>query len=135
MPASIFAITPTTAAVTAGGVLPLTTIARRQCGCVNQLGSDSIILERTGYYKVTATATFNAPAAGDVTINLTKDGVAVPGITATETITTADTEVRSIAVSGIVRVNCGSGAAVLQLVNAGVAINTSNISLDVEYLG
>ena len=135
MSASIYLITPTTASVTAGGVLPLTSVARRQCGCVTQLGSDSVLLQRPGYYKVTGTVTFTAPAAGVVRVNLTQDGVAVPGITASTTVTTATTEVRSLAISGIVRVSCCNGSSTIQLINAGVAITTSNISLDVEYLG
>lgn len=135
MSASIFVGTPTAAAIPAGGVLPLTSILRRQCGCISALGSDSVILERPGYYKVTATATFTAPAAGDVTIRLAQDGNQVPAITASTTITTATTEVRSLAISGIVRVSCCNGSSSIQLINDGVAINTSNISLDIEYLG
>ena len=135
MSASIYCGTTTTASITAGGVLPITSIFRRQCGCIGQLGSDSIILSRPGYYKVTATETFTAPVAGEVTLRLAQDGVAVPGITATTTITTADTEVRSLAVSGIVRVSCCAGSSTLQLVNADAAIETSNIAIDVEYLG
>ena len=135
MSASIYLITPTTASITAGGVLPLTTVARRQCGCVTQLGSDSVILQRPGYYKVTATETFTAPEVGVVTLRLTQDGQAVPGAIASLSIETADTQVGSLAVSAIVRVPFGLGASTLQLVNEGVAIETSNISLDVEYLG
>ena len=135
MSASIYLITPTTASITAGGVLPLTTVARRQCGCVTQLGNDSVILERAGYYKVTATMTFTAPAIGDATLSLTKDGTPVAGATASTTISTANTETRSLSISAIVRVGCCNGSSVLQLVNAGVAVDTTNISLDVVYLG
>lgn len=129
----IYMITPTTSAVTSGGVLPLSTIARRR-GKLITSETDSILLGAPGYYKVTATITFTAPAAGDVTIQLQKDGVVVPGITASETITTATTEIRTITLSGIVRVPCCGDAASLSLVNTGVAITTSNISIDVEYL-
>ena len=135
MSASIFVGTTTAATIPAGGALPLSSILRRQSGCIGQLGSDSIILSRPGYYKVTATVTFTAPATGDAEIALTQDGVQVPGITASTTIATANTEVRSLAISGIVRVGCCTGSSALQLVNPGVAIDTSNISLDVEYLG
>lgn len=135
MSASIFVGTSTAASIPAGGVLPLSSIFRRQCGCISQLGSDSIILNRAGYYKITATATFTAPAAGVVTIGLTQDGVAVPAITASTTITTATTEVRSLTITGIVKVGCCNGSSALQIVNSGVAIDTSNIAFDVEYLG
>ncbi len=135
MSASIYLITPTTAAVTAGGVFPLTTVARRQCGCVTQLGADSVILSRPGYYKVTATVTFTAPAVGTATMRLTQDGNPVPGAVASTSIATANTQIASLAISAIVRVPCCNGSSVLQLVNADDAVNTSNISLDVEYLG
>ena len=135
MPSSIFCGTATAASVAAGGVLPLASIFRRQCGCVNQLNSDSIVLERAGYYKVVATVTFSAPAAGVVTMALNKNSEQVAGMTASTTITTANTEIRSLTISGIVKVGCCNGAASLQLVNQGVAIDTSNITIDVVYLG
>ena len=135
MSASIFVGTPTTAYVAANGTLPLTSILRRQCGCISQLGSDSVILERAGYYKVTATMTFTAPATGNVELRLLQDGNPVAGIVAETTISTANTETRSLTISGIVRVGCCNGSSTIQLLNAGVAIDTSNISLDVEYMG
>lgn len=135
MSASIYVITPTTASVTAGGALPLTTVARRQCGCVTQIGSDSVLLARAGYYKVTATETFTAPAVGVATLRLTQDGNPVQGAVASTSIETANTQVASLAISAIVRVGCCAGSSVLQLLNDGVAIDTTNVSLVVEYLG
>lgn len=128
----IYMITPTESSVVSGGVLPLTTIARRR-GQAIVAQANSVFLANPGYYKVNATVTFTAPVAGNVAIELQKTGVAVPGITASTTITTATTEIRSIALSGIVRVACGETAS-LSLVNTGVAIDSSNISFDVEYL-
>ena len=130
----IFATTTSAASVLQNGVLPLVNISRRR-GCACSLGSNSILLNAPGYYKITGTVTFTAPVAGTITIQAQKNGVAVPGITASTTITTANTEVRSLAVSGVVRVFCNEGIASLTLVNTGLAINLSNVSLDVEYLG
>ena len=130
----IFATTTSAASVLANGVIPLTNISRRR-GCACTLASNSITLNAPGYYKITGTVTFTAPVAGDVTIEAHKNGTLIPGITASTTITTATTEVRSIAVSGIVRVFCNEGVASLTLVDTGVAIDISNVSLDVEYLG
>ena len=130
----IMMITPTASSVVSGGVLPLSTIARRT-GRVVSSSNDSILLNLPGYYKVTATATFTAPEAGDVEISLQKNGVSVPGITASTTVSTADTVVSSIALSGIVRVFPVDSIATLTLINSGVAIETSNIEIDVEYLG
>lgn len=124
---ALFAITPTTAEVTAGGALPLSTVARRITPRI-QLGSDSANVAVPGYYELTATVTFTAAAAGDVTIAAYQNGEAIPGIVATETITTPTTEVRTLSLHGIVRVRCEPIA--ITLVNVSeVAITTSNVAL------
>lgn len=132
---SLIMMTTTTASsVLAGGVVPLTTI-QRGAGQAIRGGSNSVIFNRTGYYKVNASVTFTAPAAGTITIKAQKNGIDVPGITASTTITTATTEVRTVNVSGIVKVCCCDLPATLTLVNSGVAITTSNVEIDVEYIG
>lgn len=124
---ALFAITPTTATVTAGGALPLTTVARRITPRIT-LGSDSANVAVPGYYELNATVTFSAPVAGAVTITAYQNGEAIPGITASETITTATTEARTIALHGIVRVRCEPIS--ITLVNeSAIAIATSNIAL------
>ena len=128
----IFMITPTTTNVVSGSIIPLTTIARRT-GKILRSNSDSILLKMPGYYKVTATITFTAPTAGEVEIKIQKDSTDVPGIIVGSTVT--DTDTYSLALSGIVRVMCFEGQATLTLVNSGVAIDTSNVSFDIEYLG
>lgn len=126
---ALFAITPTAADVLAGGALPLSTVARRITPRI-QLGSDSANIGVPGYYEITASVTFTAAAAGDVTIAAFQNGEAIPGITATETVETADTEVHTITLHGIVRVRCEPIA--ITLVNASeVAITTSNVALSV----
>ena len=127
---AIFAITPTPASVIAGATLPLAQTARRISPRLI-LGSDSVTASAPGYYKVSATVTFTAPAAGVAQIQLHKNGVAVPGITSSESVVTATTEVHTLALEGIVRVMCGE-TAILTLVNAGIAIDTSNIALSIE---
>lgn len=127
---ALFAITPTTATVTAGGALPLTTVARRITPRIS-LGSDSANIVVPGYYEIDASVTFTADAAGDVTITAYQNGEAIPGITATETVTTADTEVTTIALHGIIRVRCGEPVSITLANASGVAITTSNISLSV----
>ena len=129
----IYLATPTTASVTSGGTMPLTTIVRRRGRSINA-ESDNIILSAPGYYKVTATATFTAPAPGTVSLEIRKDGLAIQGLTASTTITTATTEIRSLTISGIVRVMCCGGAETLTIINTGEAIDVSNITFDVEYL-
>ena len=132
---SLIMMTTTTASsVLANGNIPLTT-RQRGAGQTIRGGSNSVIFNRTGYYKVNATVTFTAPSAGNVSIKAQKNGVDIPAMTASTTITTATTEVRSLAISGIVKVCCCDLPATLTLVNNGVAITTSNVEIDVEYLG
>ena len=129
----IYLATPSTSTVASNGILPLSTIVRRRGNLVQQ-SNDSILLGGAGYYKVSLTATFTAPTAGVVTLRLLQDGVNVQGATASTTITTATTEVRSLSFDAIVRVPCCGAPVTLSVLNSGVAINTSNIAIDVEYL-
>ena len=130
----IFMTTTTNASVLANGVIPLTTIQRRT-GCALVDGTNSVILRASGYYKVNGSITFTAPAAGTMTVALQKNNVNVPGITASTTITTPNTEVRTLNISGIVRVFCSERGSSLTLINSGLAITVQNVSLDIEYLG
>ena len=129
----IYLTTPSTATVDANGVLPLTTIVRRRGSSVQQ-SNDSIVLGAPGYYHVSVNATFTAPAAGVVTLELRQDNLPVSGGTASATITTATTEVRSLSFESIIRVPCCGAPVTLSVINTGVAITTSNIAVSVEYL-
>jgi len=129
----IYLTTPSAASIAENGVLPLTTIVRRRGQCIQQ-SNDSVVLGAPGYYHVSVNATFTAPAAGDVTFELRQDNLPVSGGTASTTITTAETEVRSLSFEAIIRVPCCAAPVTLSVVNTGVAITTSNISLAVEYL-
>ena len=130
----IMMTTTTESSVLANGIIPLININRRRGQVVNG-GTNSVLLYRPGYYKVNATITFTAPAAGDVEIKAQKNGTDVVGMESSTSITTATTEVRSLAISGIVRVFCNEDLATLTLVNSGVEITISNVEIDVEYLG
>ena len=125
--------TPSVSPVAVNGVLPLSTIVRRRGSAIQQ-SNDSIVLNAPGYYRVSVTATFTAPAAGVATLSLRQDGLPVQGATASTTVTTATTEVRSLSFDAIVRVSCCGGPVTLTVLNTGVAINTSNIAVNVEYL-
>lgn len=127
---NIFAANTTSAAVVANGTLPLSTIVRRY-GCATNLSGNAVSLSEAGYYLVNISATFTAPVAGVVTIALQDDGVAVTGATASTTITTATTEVRTLNLTAIVRVFCNSAPDALTIVNTGVAATFSNIAIDV----
>ena len=129
---AIYAINTNSTTVTAGNVIPCT-VARRT-GCAIMEADNMILLRKPGYYIVNATVTLTASEADDVTIVLQKNGVAIPGFTATETFTTATTEVKTFYIQGIVKVLCYEGTPILTLVNAsnGVDIITSNVAITVH---
>lgn len=124
--------TTVSTAVNANATLPLQTIVRRR-GCDVNLSGNSIALTECGsnFYLVTVTATFTAPAAGVVTLNLQQNGVNVVGATASTTVTTVTTEVRNLSYSAIVRTFNNNSIDALTVVNAGVAATFSNIDISV----
>ena len=132
---NIYVATTTSSAVVANETLPLTTIVRRKDNGVN-LSGNSITISDCGsnYYLVSVNATFTAPAAGLVTLNLQQNNVNVTGATATTTITTPTTEVRSLSFTAIVRTFNGSIIDSLSVINSGVAATFSNISVVVTKL-
>lgn len=130
----IFMINTTTSSVDSNGTIPLTTIARRR-GCSLQSSNNGVVLEKAGYYKVSGTITFTAPATGNVIIDLAKNGIKIPGIQSVATVATATTQYITLPIDGIVRVFCNEGQPLLTIINSGIAISTLNVNLSVEYLG
>ena len=124
--------TTTSTAVVAGGALPLATVTRRR-GSDIAVSGNSIALTDCGsnYYLVTVNATFTAPVAGIITLNLQQNGVNVVGATASTTITTATTEVRSLSFEKIIRTFNTNGLDSISVVNAGLAATFSNIDVSV----
>lgn len=127
--------TTSSASVVTNGLLPLGTIVRKRGNEIN-LSGNSVAITDTGsnYYRVSVTATFTVPVAGDVTLALLQNGTAVTGATASTTITTADTEIRSLSFEAIVRTfNC-CGLDSLSIASTGVGATFSNIAMQVEKL-
>lgn len=101
-----------------------------------ELNGTSILLQHQGIYHITAVITFTAGATGDVTFQLLENGVATSGALVTESVGTADTEVRSISFPYLVLVDkacvCGVFGVVaksLSLVNTGVPATITNVSI------
>lgn len=130
-------------AVTVGSTIPLGSITRRfgnkkGCPCVPALdlsGSNSIIVRESGYYDIDVTSTFTVPIAGNVTISVFINGVAVPGLTATTTVTTESTQISTLNINAPdILVQCSSVPATITIVLSGVAATFSNISVSVKKL-
>lgn len=118
-------------------------ICRGKCGLntFELSGGDSIAVQHSGFYHVTATLTFTAPAAGVVTFQLASNDIALLGATASETITTADTEVRTATIDYYVLVNRGCVAGTpatlienISIINTGVASTVTNVVVNIEKL-
>ena len=117
-----------------GSKVNLGNIVRRYCQC-NAFGytngGTELTLNQPGYYRVTFNATFTAPAAGDVTLQLTANGNAITHAVATESVATASTEVHTTTLSATLRVlPCQSVA--VAIANTGVASTVSVSNLIVE---
>lgn len=125
-------ITLTTAQPSA--TLPLGTVIRR-FGCNVQLSGNGILLDGSGYYDVDASVTLTPVAAGDYTVALYRDGVAVPG--ATQTVTAVAAAAVNFNIPALVRLQCCDSSATLTLVLTTTAtlpaeVTVNNVGVVVE---
>lgn len=100
-----------TQTVLADGIVNIGSVYRKYCK-KNACGfpafartANDISLNHSGIYHLTATFVASAPAAGDVTVQLLVNGEVVDGAFATETITTATTEFRTMVIDYYVLVD------------------------------
>lgn len=134
----------TTQNVVTNGNVELGSVYRRYCKRINGtrtfdfIGED-VILQQNGIYHVTVTAVVSAATAGNVTLSLYENGVAVPSAFATETITTPNTELRTLVIDyfALVDTTCVLGcnstvAKELSLVNTGIAATYTSVTMNVE---
>lgn len=97
------------------------------------LSGNAIQIDGAGYYNIQASITAAPTAAGNVTITVFKDGVAVPGATATQSTTAANNPV-NVSISSLVRefCPCCDGLSNLTFVLSGTAAAVSNVAIVVE---
>lgn len=134
----------TTQTVLADGVLALGTVYRRYCR-KNRAGvptftatTDSVTLNTEGVYHITAKVVGSGTVAGDLSIALAVNGEAVEGAVATETVTTADTELHTLALDEYILVDssCVLGVSstaskTITLENTGVGATFTNVVLNI----
>ncbi len=131
--------------VLTNGIIDLGTVYRRFCkknSCGNPAFAASgtqVTIQTAGIYHVTATLVGSGTEAGEVTVQLLNNGVAVPGALSTETITTADAEVRTFVIDQYVLVDraCTLGVSAttpvtLSLANTGVGATFMAVTLNAE---
>ena len=113
---------------------------KNSCGIRTfDVNSTSVTLQQQGIYHITATLVASAPAAGNVTVQLLVNGNEVTGAFSTETITTADTEFRTLVIDYYVLVddvtllgNPSTTTNVVSLQNTGTAATFTSVILNVE---
>ena len=126
---ALYAAMQTPTAVVVDGVIPLGSLIRRY-GCDVALNDNAVNITGTGYYDVDASVTVTPIAAGTVTITLYKDGVAVPGATASETAAANGTV--DLSIPALVRQICCAAGSALTLVLTGAAATVNNVALRVQ---
>ena len=126
----IYTAMQTPTAVAVNGVIPLGTIVRRY-GCNCNLNGNGIAINGQGYYDVDVSVEAAPAAAGTVTVQLLKDGVAVPGATAAATVAAA-ADIVTLAFPAPVRLGCCSTGSVLTLLLTGATSTVNNVAARVE---
>ena len=118
--------------VAVNGIIAPGTIIRR-FGPNLGLSGNAIQIDGAGYYDIEASITAAPTAAGNVTVTVFKDGVAIPGATATQSTTAANNPV-NISISSLVRefCPCCDGLSNLTFVLTGTAAAVSNVAIVVE---
>lgn len=117
------------AEVAVNGVIPLGSLIRRY-GCDISLNGNAVNIIGKGYYDVDVSVTVAPTAAGTVTATLIKDGVVVPGATASAN-AAAGAPV-ALAFPALVRQACCASGSALSLVLTGAASTVSNVALRVQ---
>lgn len=128
---TIFASNTTPQALTAGSGISFGNVVRR-FGCNCRLNGNALILSGVGYYDVDVNVVVRGSAAGTAEIVLLKDGVAIPGATASTA--TSTTSINTVSVHALVRELCCEGGSTLTLELRGVDATIGNVSAVVEKL-
>lgn len=119
--------TPT--AIPVDGIFPLGSIIRRY-GCDANLNGNAVNITNAGYYDVDASVTVAPTAAGTVIVTLVKDGVPIPGATASAAAAAGAPTVLSF--PALVRQPCCASGAALSLRLTGAEATVSNVALRVQ---
>ena len=133
-----------TQTVLTGGVINIGDVYRKYCRRINQtrtfdVTSTGIRLQQEGVYHITATLVGSGTEAGDVTVQLFENGVAITPAFSTETITTPDTELRTFVIDYYVLVDtacilgCNSTIGkTITLENTGVGATFTSVIVNVD---
>ena len=131
---AIYTVNTSAQSVAVNGVINPGTVIRR-FGPNLGLSGNAIQIDGAGYYDIDASITAAPTAAGTVTVTVYKDGVAIPGATASQSTGTAGNPV-NISISSLVRefCPCCDGLSNLTFVLTGTAASVTNVAIVVEKL-
>lgn len=130
--------------VVTNGIIQLGNVYRRYCRKINgiktfEFDNSDVILQQSGMYHITVTAVASGAEAGTLALQLYENGFPVSGVFANETITTPDTELRTLTLDYFVLVDstcvlgCNSTVAkAISLVNTGVEATYTSVIMNVE---
>ena len=118
--------------VVANGIINPGTVVRRFGQGLN-LSGNAIQVSCPGYYDCDISVTLAPTAIGNVTVSLYKEGVPIQGMTATESVSTANNPT-NLSITGLIRENCGccDGVSNLTLVLTGTTSAVTNVAMDVH---
>lgn len=130
--------------VLGNGIIQLGNVYRRYCRKINgiktfEFDNTDVILQQTGIYHITVTAVANGAEAGTLAVQLYENGFPVPAVFSNETITTPETELRTLTLDYYTLVDnacvlgCNSAVAkAISLVNTGVEANYTSVVMNIE---
>lgn len=129
----------TNLSVAADSSVPLNSIALIKGFAVSKQSSAMIELNKCGLYRVNVSASAIAATAGDIKVQLKKDGTLIPQtlITATASDTTSS---HALSFETLIQVNrnngpcCCSSPTTIEIYNAGVGVTFNNIDVTVTRL-
>lgn len=130
--------------VVTNGLVEFGNVYRRFCRKINgirtfEFDNSDIVLQQTGIYHITVTAVGSGDTAGILGIQLYENGVAIPGAISNETITTPNTELRTLTLDYYTLVDntcvlgCNSTIAkAISIVNTGVPATFTSVVINIE---
>ena len=129
---AIYTVNNSAQNVAVNGAIDLGSIIRR-FGPNLTLSGNAIQVCGPGYYDIDASVTLAPTAIGNVTITVFKDNIAIPGATATTSVSTANNPV-NVNISALLREPCECCESInnLTFVLTGTAASVTNVAVVVE---
>ena len=124
----IYAANTATQSISDGGTINFGSAVRRYGSACNVEGGN-LTLNGAGYYDISVNVTIAGTAAGTAVVQLYKDGVIIPGASAS--LTTAADTTYSASVSTIIRKSCCCESSITAVVS-GVAVSVTSASITSE---